>query len=75
MKEYQVPLTGQTASTVGSLETDARLKWQYRFRQSGLVVDDRDGAMRAGRGRRAGCVLGRWPRRSVMMAEVVGDVE
>jgi hypothetical protein len=37
-------------------------------------VDDRRGAVREG-GRGAGCVLGRWPRRSVMMAEVVGDVE
>lgn len=30
---------------------------------------------RGGKGVGAGCVLGRWPRRSVMMAEVVGDVE
>ena len=36
-------------------------------------MDDRHGAMRVGGG--GGCVLGRWPRRRVMMAEVVGDFE
>jgi hypothetical protein len=62
MEKYQVPMTDCKDSRV--FRNRFKLKWISCGWPWGWNV-----------GGGAGCVLGRWPSRSVMMAEVEGDVE